>query len=86
MGAQRRSQKPLENELGAIMLDLEAEKPAFRKMYEELTEDESYIEKYVGMLGGKIVDFDSDKLRLVEIVYLELTTIREEEGRFHLRF
>lgn len=68
------------------MLDLEAEKPAFRKMYEELTEDESYIEKYVDMLGGKIVDFDSDKLRLVEMVYLELTTIREEEGRFHLRF
>lgn len=55
-------------------------------MYEELTEDESYIEKYVDMLGGKIVDFDSDKLRLVEMVYLELTTIREEGGRFHLRF
>lgn len=47
----------------------EKERLAFEKMYGKLCEDASLRGKYVAVLNGKVVDFDSDEVKLVERVY-----------------
>lgn len=47
----------------------EKEKLAFEKLYEKLYADDSLRGKYVAVLNGRVVDFDYDKLKLVERTY-----------------
>lgn len=56
-------------DLSEAMVDFESEKSAFKRMYDELSKDDSYMGKYVVVIGGKVVDSDSDKIRLAERTY-----------------